>query len=383
MTVLNLHRFSKPETLCSIDKKHLISFLEPYREYLSERGVKLPSVDDEDDPDYSALSNVLLNPDSNVPSEMSEALYYINEMSTPEGFDLIQETIENTDTDLNIADDVTCGDMALQVWLKDHELIKRLHAQQFLHIPRLFEYFKHTGKTLPVFNIPSDETVKLLEEDLNEWFVKKRRGRTSKVFVYERQNFVWFLIRHGEPLMRKAVIRNGESSSLSYRPEKYDVIIYNPDNGGIRISARSKGERELYRVKFGLHFFGNRDFFDGKTEFTLEPLRDSVKNSILCDDLEGMDWVCLKEIRIFRGGIHKEMEIHKSEDIFASMKENGYTIPDNGKLCKASFLIKFSDSRTPRTVTLSSGNRAQFRRDGDTEIIEKWMIRRGFISMDS
>ena len=43
------------------------------------------------------------------------------------------------------------------------------------------------------------------------------------------------------------------------------------------------------------------------------------------------------------------------------------------------FQIKFSDSKTPRTVTLSSGNRAQFKRDDDAEILEEWLIRRGFI----
>jgi len=48
-------------------------------------------------------------------------------------------------------------------------------------------------------------------------------------------------------------------------------------------------------------------------------------------------------------------------------------------LSKASFQIKFADSKTPRTVTLSSGNRAQFKRDDDAEVLEKWLIRRGFV----
>ena len=78
------------------------------------------------------------------------------------------------------------------------------------------------------------------------------------------------------------------------------------------------------------------------------------QQSILCDDIEGIDWVRLKEFQIFRGGTHKEVEIRKAEDIFASLEERDRSIPNGGRLSKASFQIKFSDSKTPRTVTLSS-----------------------------
>jgi hypothetical protein len=33
-------------------------------------------------------------------------------------------------------------------------------------------------------------------------------------------------------------------------------------------------------------------------------------------------------------------------------------------------------------LTISSGNRAQFKRDDDAEIIEQWMTNRGFIVME-
>jgi hypothetical protein len=379
MATLNLRRFSKPEMLRKIDRSHLITFFEPYTEYLSGRGIELPSAAAENGLDYTVMSNVLLNPNTSTPPEMSEALYYINEMSTPEGFDLIQEAIADTEIDVSISEDAAYGDLALQVWVQDRNIIERLHAEQFLFRPRSFEYFKCTRETIPDFEEPSEETVAALEADLDEWFAKKRRGRASKVFSYVKDDFVWFLVRHGEPFTRESIIKDGESKSLFYRPEKYDVIVYNPENGEIRMNARSKGEKELYRTKFGLHFFGDSEFFDGKSKFTLEPLRESGSASILCEDIEGIDWVRLKEFQIFRGGTHKEIEIRKAEDIFASLEERDRSIPNGGRLSKASFQIKFADSKTPRTVTLSSGNRAQFKRDDDAEVLEKWLIRRGFV----
>ncbi len=93
----------------------------------------------------------------------------------------------------------------------------------------------------------------------------------------------------------------------------------------------------MVTLKAKLHFFGDREFFDGKSKFTLEPLREIGENSLLCEDIEGMDWARLKEIQIFRGGTYKEIEIRKSEDIFSSLRDRERSLPAGGKLIKASF----------------------------------------------
>ena len=83
MATFNLRRFSKPEMLRRIDRKHLIAFLEPHAAYFSARGVELPPVQQEDGLDYNALSHLLLTPDSTTPDDLAEALFYVNEVSTP------------------------------------------------------------------------------------------------------------------------------------------------------------------------------------------------------------------------------------------------------------------------------------------------------------
>lgn len=95
--------------------------------------------------------------------------------------------------------------------------------------------------------------------------------------------------------------------------------------------------------------------------------------------MEGIEYVRLKEVQFFWGGAHKDIEIRRSEDMFASLRDRDKTLPAGGKIVKASFQIKFDGSKTPRSVTLSSGNRAQFKRDGDAEVIERWLGLRGFI----
>ncbi len=69
MATFNLRRFSKPEMLRKIDRSHLVTFFELYTEYLSGRGIALPSAADENGLDYSVMSNVLLNPNTSTPPE--------------------------------------------------------------------------------------------------------------------------------------------------------------------------------------------------------------------------------------------------------------------------------------------------------------------------
>ncbi len=146
------------------------------------------------------------------------------------------------------------------------------------------------------------------------------------------------------------------------------------------MNARSKGEKRLYRETFGFYLFGDRNYFNAQTRFSLEPLRESQEDSLVCSDIEGMEWVRLQEIRFAHGGEYEEIEIRKAADIFAAMERRGELFPQRAQITHASFEIRFSNSNTARKVTISSENKAQFKHDDDVEILEEWMKRRGFIS---
>jgi len=377
MVTLNPRRFSKPERLRQIARGHLLRFLAPHRAYLADRGAALPEDDSDQGIDYVALGRVLLSPDAGTPGELADALYYVDEMSTTEGFDDLQEAIEGTALDVD--PHATPEDLAVQVWVADRELLERVHARQFLVRPRSFEYYV-AARPVPTFTPPGSATLHALEGDLNEYFVRKRRGRTARVFVHAKHDFVWFLVRHGEPFAREAVIEGDESKSAYFRPEKFDVLVYNPRVGEMRMHAESRGVKELYRTAFGLHVFGDPNYFSGKSKFTLEPLRTDGRDSLVCADVEGIEWVKLKEYHIHWGGAHGEIETRKADDIYAALEARERDFPKGGRLLRASFLIKFADAKQPRTVTLCTGNRAQYKRDDDAEILEAWLTARGFIT---
>lgn len=52
--------------------------------------------------------------------------------------------------------------------------------------------------------------------------------------------------------------------------------------------------------------------------------------------------------------------------------------PD-GRLIKGVFSVKFVGVKKPRTVTIRPSNIATYERDSDSELVEIWLRRRGFI----
>lgn len=136
----------------------------------------------------------------------------------------------------------------------------------------------------------------------------------------------------------------------------------------------------MYRQQFGLHLFGDADFFPGTGKYTLAPLQNDGEASLRCDDVEGMEWVRLKEIHVYWGGTEGEIEVRKATggDVFTAYAARGAAFP-RGRLIKAVFEVKFADCKTPRSVTIKPSNIAQFRRDHDSVLIDAWLALRGFV----
>ncbi len=382
MATYNLRRFSHPDGLKAIAKERLLTLLAPHGGFLSSRGVTLPPSTSTDSLDYETLVNIFMSPDADTPKGLADALYFIHEMATTEGMDELLNEAEKKGLTLDGNPDPTPADVAVQVWLKDKDLLERKHAEQYLIRPRSFEYYQTSASPVPDFKMPNSKTLKALQGDLDNWFEKKKRGRGSRVFVYPKGNETWFLVRHGEPYKREGSIEGEESSSVFYRPEKHDVLVYVPSLGEFRMNASSKGEKELYRKQFGLHLFGSEDFFPGTGKYTLDPLWKDGPESLACTDIEGMEWVKLIEVQFFWGGTENEIETRKADDVFAAFEGRKRSMPTKVRITRARFQVKFTDSNNPRTVAIRPSNIAQYTRDHDSTILEEWLLKRKFIKTE-
>jgi hypothetical protein len=379
MATFTLRRFSCPETLKAIAPARLLNFLKPHRRFFLTRGMTLPQSASNGELDYEELAKVFMTPDTKTPKDLIDALYFVDEMATPEGMDALLAEAKQRKLKLGAGSDHSPADIAVQIWLLDKDILERKHAEHYLAKVRSFESYQMDRFKRPAFKRPTDKQLDALASDLDDWFEEKKRGRGSRIIMCEKEDGVWFLVRHGEPFKREESIDGIKASSVYYRPLKYDVLLYSPQIGELRINARSKGEKQLYRAKFGKHLFGDEDIFPGTEKYTLDPLREMGEDSLAPGDIEGIDWIKLREVQLFFGGNPWEVVTRKSEDYFALLKSRNKSFPVGGRIIKATFQVKFSDAKTPRSVVIKPSNIAQFTRDDDSVLVEQWLEARGFI----
>jgi hypothetical protein len=379
MATYRLRHFSNPGTLKSIAPYRLLGLLGDYSSFFQQRGCPLPAPNNAQDLDYSQLVDIFLNPDASTPRELLDALFLIDEMATPEAMDLLLDAVAESNPGLAIDSDCTPADVAVQVWLQDRDLLERKHAERHLLRPKSFEYFKTDRQDIPDLSTPAATTQRAIEETFDDWFEKKKRGRGSRLFVYPREDDVWFLIRHGQTFKREESLEGAVVESVCYRPLKYDVAVYNRHLGELRINADLVGEKKLYREQLAEHLFGDKQFFNINKKYTLEPLRQYGLASMACGDIEGIESITLTEVQFFWGGAYHEIEIRKASDVFASFEERGSDLPESPLITKAVLKVKFTDSKTARSVTIRPPNVAQYTRDSDALVLERWLEQRGFI----
>ena len=404
MATFTLRRFTNPVTLKSIRPDNLVALLDRHRAYFTRRGVALvqsaavlrvaepravygsaaPKVEPANGIDYEGVARVLMTPDETTPRDLVDDLFFVDEMATPEGMDALREEIDRLPLPqrrkIDLGPDPTPADVAVMVRLHAPDILENKHAESLLVSKRSFQYFQPASGNGKPFTMPTDEQLRDLEAAFDDAFDNMKRGRNSKVFVFDRPDEVWMLVRHGDPCKRESALEAAGSSSVYYRPEVFDVVRYDRRTGELSVSAGScKKIYDLYREKFGLHLFGDALHFPaGKAKFTLDPLRAEGEESLVCVDVDGMEEVVLREIHYYWGGPEHEVEIRKASNIFEALKRKNRRIPDSARISKAKFEVKFTDSKAKRMVTVTNSNVTSFTRDSDSTAVEAWMTRRGF-----
>jgi hypothetical protein len=378
MASFKLRHFANAETLRAVRPQFLMALLGRHADYFAERGVNFGAFNGAG-PDYEAIAGVLMAPEQ-PPSTLIDDLYYVDEMATPAGMDALLEAAEAAKVELDLDDDPTPADVAVQVRLRAPALLEQKHAEQvLLDRKRTFVYFQAKDGADTRYHAPGAKRVREFEDTMGVRLDLMKRGRTCKLFVFPRTDGVWFLVRRGDPFKREGSIEKTGMTSVYYRPEKYDVLKY--DQGLGELSVNAEGNKKLvalYRELFGELLFGDPKRFPNTAKYTLAPLQDDGADALICSDVQGIDTITLKEVQILWGGPEGEIEIRRAKDLFEALKGRKKELP-KGRLVKASFLVKFTDAKTPRTVTIRPQNIASYTRDSDASVVEAWLTARGFV----
>jgi hypothetical protein len=387
MAAARPRRFSNSSALKEFAHSRLRKFTARFAEFLRRRGVpELPENDDEEY-DYTALCNALMNPEEDTPKDLIDALFLINAMADKEGRDAILELATEKDIDLDLPENPTTAETALTLWLHDPKLLKGLHTEHFATRDRNFIFFRARPGALPRFKIPTAKEKQALCKDLDAWFVKKKRGEGCRVHFYESDStdFVWILVQHGDVFQREGAYEDGEPSSVFFRPEKYDVLIYNKKSGELGVFAGTRGEEKEYRARFGEHLFGESDFFRKAPKYTLEPLQTDGEASLACAEVDHgqIEKITLREVKIAWNPKRKDSETLRSLDLFESLRVRGRELKKPakgvGRIVRAKFDVKFVDADKPRQVVITVQNGGKYERDEDGALIDAWLKLRKFI----
>lgn len=377
MASFHLRRFSSPAVLKQVEHALLLKFLEPHRPALEGRGVEFV---ERARFDFDALASVLMNPGDDAPEALLDAFFFVDEVAVPECYEDLLDEARRVGIELGDTPNLSPADLAVRIWLDDPEALQRFHAERFLVRTKKFEHFPSVSTRVPSIKQPTDVVMQVLQDHLNAFFETRKKGRGTRIFPFVREESIWFLIRHGEKLKREGTIENGEPSSIFYRPEKFDIVIFDRDLGELAIHASSKGEKETYCHAFGKHLFGNEGLFSLETDgkFTLAPIIERGPDCLVCTDIDGMESARLAELQWRHDSDRYHLEIHKTDDVFAALAEIRRAIPRSATLVKAVFKVKFRSAERERSVAIKPPNVAIFDRESDAPRVHEWLTRRGF-----
>ena len=136
----------------------------------------------------------------------------------------------------------------------------------------------------------------------------------------------------------------------------------------------------MLRMLLARHVFHDDNFFPGGARFTLAPLVDTGRNCLACGDITGIEHILLTEVQILAAaGSEWLRSTHHASDLFTAVENERVVLPEAECLVRASFLVRFSDSKKRRTIKILGSNKLSVVRDGDTGLMEKWLDARGFI----
>jgi hypothetical protein len=264
------------------------------------------------------------------------------------------------------------------MWVRNPTAVTRRHARQSLKTARMFTSFQMHPNRRRRYR-PTPKAVAALEAELDDAFYNRKRGRGCSVLIGGDDTLVWLLVGHGEPYKREESIEDARPTVTSFRPLRYDVLLYDSAIGELRVNARSEWVKTLYRTAVGRHLFGDHATFSGTEKYTLQPLRVLGADALATFGVAGIDDIKLCELHLRFDGDPWETVTRRSSDLFRLFEARQKPFPEAGRIVRAGFRVKFAESPTPRLVTIRPTNVAHYTRDDDSVRVEAWLALRGFI----
>ncbi len=147
MPTYNLKQLGEPEIIREINPTVLCAFLKPFEGYLRTRGLEVKKPNRIDNAAIEKLVDVLINPTMKTPQALLNAVYYVEEMSTPLAADSLLTRAQQAGMPFDENGKHSLADIVMQVWLFDSKMVETQHAWQTWKTPRRMECFQPVQST--------------------------------------------------------------------------------------------------------------------------------------------------------------------------------------------------------------------------------------------
>jgi hypothetical protein len=381
MAVARLKWFTKLHVLKQMGRELLERFFARF-DWTGKAG--LPPASASDDEYFQAVARILMAPEE-LPEELCEALYLVDEMAHKEGHERLLTAARKAGLEVDRDGTHTQPELALEVFLAKPKLLEAAHREQRLVRMTSFEYFgsKTPSDRRATFTPPTAEQLDAVGKDLDEWFAAHSRGKgTVRLGMHLIDGEYFFIIRHGDTLSRTPTVNEQKTEVLRFRPEIDGVAVYSPEFDEIRIRRTgTKGERELYRKRFGLLLFGEENWFSRRQAYGLESLRKDGPDALDVSGCGDLERAVLREYEVALDNGFDEVVVRKATDIFAAAEEKPVkrdAIPKAGRLVRAVFDLYFAGKKQPRRVEIRTPNTLKLGRHCDVRLVQRWLGKQGF-----
>jgi hypothetical protein len=370
-------RFKNPEFFGLLGKPLLVRLVQHFAPKFAEQKIELPDAALEEKEYFKKLATLGASK-KGFPTKMSDVLYGIMALGNEDGKNRLIHAANQMNILREFSQTGTCEDFALQFFLMAPAMFeKKVHEAQIL-ARSSFQVFgsNNPAPAGTIFPPPTDEQLRLLKLDVDEWVAQEYRGeeRATQIETYEMEDEHLFLIRIGDSNTRHSVVEGDGFTYQHFRPARDLVITYAAARDEIRINGKGTKKIRMIREAFGRRFFGDPDRFSIRDPFTLAPLVRLGPEALRVAPGQGITEIVLTELIQETDGTPAVKLHFTGPNLFAfAEREKTQLFWAGCHVTGAGFAILFSGQTTPRQFFLREGNGLRQVRNCDVVALYRWM----------
>ena len=388
--------FSTVTGLQKIDPRTLADMLRLFPEYMAANAITIPEHPAEDNLDYLAIRDALMA--DGVPEALDDILYLSNRLGKSSYWGILEKQAQEDGRRLPAPhSDYSYVDAAVRAEIKDwpqhRGFLEKANARVRIHGRSSYLYYPPVMDPRMWYRVPDAIGLEAARLAIADHVYAKGLGSDreqagcTQLIPYDFEKEIWFLVRYpGKKSRQAGTDMNGAWRNYCFNPEQYDAIVYNKEYGDLRMNTNMVGDHSKYRIVVSHLLFDRGNIFQPKGRVvTLNPfMEDNATDLFGCKDIPGMDWIAPIRLRyetwglpvtvyekwhldgssLLLGNDHGSRLVPRST-LAVTQVELAYKLKGREKICK---------------VTLHVGNRVRYERDGDSNVLEEWLRKRGILA---